>query len=46
MPSANVYESSLLEALSDKDIITIAPGKRGSQPCLRGMRITVYDVLG
>jgi uncharacterized protein (DUF433 family) len=26
-------------------IITIEPGKRGGRPCLRGMRITVYDVL-
>ncbi|HUP63635.1 MAG TPA: DUF433 domain-containing protein [Thermoanaerobaculia bacterium] len=25
--------------------ITIEPGKRGGQPCIRGMRITVYDVL-
>ena len=28
-----------------KDIITIEPGKRGGQPTIRGMRITVYDVL-
>lgn len=28
-----------------KDIITIEPGKRGGKPCIRGMRITVYDVL-
>jgi uncharacterized protein (DUF433 family) len=26
-------------------IITVEPGKRGGQPCIRGMRITVYDVL-
>jgi uncharacterized protein (DUF433 family) len=26
-------------------IITIEAGKRGGQPCIRGMRITVYDVL-
>jgi len=26
-------------------IITIEPGKRGGKPCVRGMRITVYDVL-
>jgi uncharacterized protein (DUF433 family) len=25
--------------------ITIEPGKRGGQPCIRGMRMTVYDVL-
>ena len=28
-----------------KDIITIESGKRGGKPCIRGMRITVYDVL-
>ncbi len=28
-----------------KSIITIEPGKRGGRPCIRGMRITVYDVL-
>lgn len=27
------------------DIITIEPGKRSSKPCIRGMRITAYDVL-
>lgn len=25
--------------------ITIEPGKRGGKPCIRGMRMTVYDVL-
>ena len=29
-----------------RDIITIEPGKRGGRPCVRGMRITVADVLG
>ena len=28
-----------------QDIITIEPGKRGGKPCIRGMRITVYDVF-
>ncbi len=28
-----------------KDIITIEPGKRGGKPCIRGLRITVYDIL-
>ena len=28
-----------------QDVITIEPGKRGGKPCIRGMRITVYDVL-
>jgi uncharacterized protein (DUF433 family) len=27
-------------------IITLEPGKRGGRPCVRGMRITVADVLG
>jgi uncharacterized protein (DUF433 family) len=27
------------------DRITIEPGKRGGKPCIRGMRITVGDVL-
>ena len=26
-------------------IITVEPGKRSGQPCIRGMRITVYDIL-
>lgn len=25
--------------------ITFEPGKRGGRPCIRGMRITVFDVL-
>lgn len=28
-----------------KSVITIESGKRGGKPCIRGMRITVYDVL-
>jgi uncharacterized protein (DUF433 family) len=28
-----------------RDIITIEPGKRGGKPCIRGLRITVYDIL-
>ena len=28
-----------------QDRITIEPGKRGGRPCIRGLRITVYDVL-
>ena len=26
-------------------LITIEPGKRGGKPCIRGLRITVYDIL-
>lgn len=28
-----------------RDIITIEPGKRGGKPCIRDLRITVYDIL-
>lgn len=28
-----------------RDRITIEPGKRGGKPCIRGLRITVADVL-
>lgn len=31
--------------MSYQDRITIEPGKRGGKPCVRGLRITVYDVL-
>jgi len=27
------------------NLITVEPGKRSGQPCIRGMRITVRDVL-
>ncbi len=26
-------------------MITLEPGKCGGKPCIRGLRITVYDVL-
>ena len=28
-----------------RTLITVEPGKRGGRPCIRGLRITVYDVL-
>ena len=28
-----------------RDRITLEPGKRGGKPCIRGLRITVQDVL-
>ena len=28
-----------------QNLITIEPDKRGGKPCIRGLRITVYDVL-
>ena len=31
--------------MNTQPLITLEPGKRGGKPCIRGMRITVYDVL-
>ena len=31
--------------MDDKQLNTIEPEKRSGQPCIRGLRITVYDVL-
>ena len=31
--------------MQHQNIITIDPEKRSGKPCIRGMRITVYDVL-
>ena len=28
-----------------QNIITIEPGQHSGKPCIRGMRITVYDIL-
>jgi len=35
----------MTQKMNYKDIITLEPGKRGGKPCIRGTRITVYDVL-
>lgn len=34
-----------LAGMDYRTIITIEPDKRGGKPCIRGLRITVYDVL-
>jgi uncharacterized protein (DUF433 family) len=39
----SVEASDILEKMSPR--ITIEPGKRSGQPCIRGLRITVWDVL-
>ena len=31
--------------MSYRNRITIEPEKRGGKPCIRGLRITVYDIL-
>lgn len=35
-----------MSTISYEGRITLEPGKRSGQPCIRGLRITVYDVLG
>lgn len=36
---------SILIDMDYRERITIEPGKRGGKPCIRGLRITVYDIL-
>jgi len=35
-----------IDMVDYRKIITIDPGKRGGKPCIRGMRISVGDILG
>lgn len=39
------FVSSTLSRMEYQHLITIEPGKRGGKPCIRGLRITVSDVL-
>ena len=34
-----------MDTFDYRKFITIEPGKRSGKPCIRGMRMTVYDVL-
>jgi uncharacterized protein (DUF433 family) len=36
---------NLVMLVDYKNLITIEPGKRSGKPCVRNLRITVYDVL-
>src|SRR6516162_5545791 len=48
LPHETLIGTGRADRLNDMDythIITIEPGKRSGQPCIRGMRITVRDVL-
>ena len=37
--------AAIISIMDYRDIITIEPGKRSGQPCIRGLRMTVQDVL-
>jgi uncharacterized protein (DUF433 family) len=41
----NEQSKNDLKNMNYRDRITIESGKRSGKPCIRGMRITVYDVL-
>ena len=41
-PKGNSVKAALMDY---RDIITIEPRKRSGKPCIRGMRITVQDIL-
>lgn len=40
-----VVSQATLQVMEWKNRITIDPEKRGGKPCIRGLRMTVYDVL-
>ena len=50
--SGNLFDCLLLNLswliispMNYRDFITVEPNKRGGKPCVRGLRITVYEVL-
>ena len=40
-----MVDTTIREKMDYQNIITLEPGKRSGQPCIRGMRMTVTDVL-
>jgi uncharacterized protein (DUF433 family) len=44
-PLANAKTKGAKMAIDYHHIITLEAGKRSGKPCIRGLRITVYDVL-
>jgi len=42
---AGVSSKRDIRVIDYRKYITIEPEKRGGKPCIRGMRITVYDIL-
>ena len=42
----SLFQGVTITGTMEENRITIEPGKRSGQPCIRGLRITVWDVLG
>ena len=40
-----VLRTATVTKMDYRKIITIEAGKRSGKPCIRGLRVTVYDVL-
>ena len=45
MAGRSGYTRLAMDTFDYRKFITLEPGKRRGQPCIRGMRITVFDVL-
>lgn len=45
MRSVRVTRRIIETGMDYREIITIEPDKMGGKPCIRGLRITIYDVL-
>jgi uncharacterized protein (DUF433 family) len=45
LPRAVIYSYATFPDMDWRSRITIEPGKRGGKPCIRGLRMTVYDIL-
>ena len=39
------FRSRIMPLMNYRDYITLEPNKRGGKPCVRGLRISVYEVL-
>lgn len=45
LPRLWIIQSMAATEKADLSRITVVPGQRSGQPCIRGLRVTVWDVL-